>query len=71
MSVVHMFRTRTHGGKGEFIIGAMRVDAEELEAVNVHSSDDDRRADVSLIPGTHKHIQPPAHAFYFIRHQSD
>lgn len=50
-----MIRTRTHGGKREFIIGAVRVDAEELEAVNVHSSDDDRRADVSLIPGTHTH----------------
>lgn len=52
-----MLRTHTQGGEGQFIIGAVRVDAEELEAINIHSSDDERRTDVSLIPGTHKHIQ--------------
>lgn len=57
-SVVRVLRSRTHGGKGQFIIGAVRVDAEELGAVSIHSSDDEGRADVPLIPATHKHIQP-------------
>ena len=45
-----MFRVRTHGEEGQFVVGAVGEDAVELGAVNIHPTHDQRRANVPLIP---------------------
>lgn len=40
----------THGDVGQLVCGAVRVDAVQLRPVAVHPTEDQRRADVALIP---------------------
>lgn len=40
----------THGDVGQLVRGAMRVDTVQVRPVTVHPTEDQRRADVALIP---------------------
>lgn len=40
----------THGDVGQLVSGAVRVDAVEVRTITVHSTQDQSRPDVALIP---------------------
>lgn len=44
----------THGDVGQLVGGAMRVDAVQVRPITVQPTEDQRRADVALIPEQHK-----------------
>lgn len=44
----------THGDVGQLVGGAMRVDAVQVRPITVQPTEDQRRADVALIPEQHQ-----------------
>lgn len=46
--VLHL--RRTHGDVGQFVSGAVRVDAVKVRTITVHSTQDQSSTNVALIP---------------------